>query len=27
MAAIALILLLVEWWVYQRGLPAWTRRA
>lgn len=27
MAAIALGLLLVEWWVYQRGLPAWTRRA
>ncbi|MCS7054960.1 MAG: VWA domain-containing protein [Thermoflexales bacterium] len=26
MAAVALILLLVEWWIYQRGLPARTRR-
>ncbi len=25
LAGIALVLLLAEWWVYQRGLPAWLR--
>jgi len=27
LAALALVALMVEWWIYQRGMPAWRRRS